>query len=236
MARLDPNSFRYNIAVAYRLVGSLDLAALEQAVRRIAERHEVLRATFPGVKGQLVQRIDREVPGVFSVADLGDVPADERMPRAARLAVEEAKLPFDLAQGPLWRIKVLRGSDDDHVMVLVMHHIVSDAWSFYVFGQELAELYDASISGRASRLTDLPIQYAEFGQRQRQWLSGQVFEQQLAHWRTHLEGNVPKLLLPADRPGSAAINHRGAFQTLSIPATVREALGRFAGAKTRRCS
>jgi thioesterase domain-containing protein len=227
MTRLDPDSFRYNIAVAYRLVGALDLTALEQAVLRIAERHEVLRATFTAGKGQPVQRIGRDVPGVFAVTELSDLPADRRTARAARLAVEEAKRPFDLAKGPLWRVKVLRNSHDDHVIVVVMHHIVSDAWSFFVFGQELTELYDASIAGRPPRLTDLPINYADFGQRQRQWLSGQVYEQQLAHWRNHLEGNVPRLLLPTDRPGAAAINHRGAFQTLAIPATLSQQLGQL---------
>jgi thioesterase domain-containing protein/acyl carrier protein len=223
MASLDPSGSRYNIGVAYRLVGSFDRTALKRAVGCIAERHEVLRGTFTAGTGQPVQRIGGTGPPVISFSELEDLPAAERSVRAAQIALEEAKRPFDLAQGPLWRVAVLRASDDEHFLILVMHHIVSDAWSFYVFGRELAEFYEAAIAGRPPRLSELPIQYADFGQRQRQSLTGQIYEQQLAYWRNHLEGEVPKLLLPTDRPLSAATN-RGAFQTLTIPAAVTSAL------------
>jgi thioesterase domain-containing protein len=226
MASLDQTGSRYNIGVAYRLVGSFDRTALQRAVANIAERHEVLRGTFTAGTGQPVQRIGGDVPPVVAFSEMKDIPAAQRSARAAEVALEEAKRPFDLAQGPLWRVTVLRATDDEHFLILVMHHIVSDAWSFYVFGQELAEFYEAAVTGRPPRLSALPIQYAEFGQRQRQSLTGQIYEQQLAYWRNHLEGEVPRLLLPTDHPLSAATN-RGAFQTLTIPAAVNVALGQL---------
>ena len=225
MARLDPGSSLYNIAVAYRIEGPLDLTVLKASVERVAERHEVLRATFPAGKGQPVQKVALEVPSVFAVSEHGDLTEDWRTTSVPQFAVEEAKRPFDLTRGPLWRVSVFRKSDEEHYIVLVMHHIVSDAWSFYIFCQELAEFYDAAVLGRPARLAELPIQYADFGQRQRQWLSGSVFEQQLAHWRAHLQGNIPRLQLPTDRPGSTATFHRGAFQTLAIPTAVSQTLG-----------
>ncbi len=225
MARLDPGSSLYNIAVAYDLRGPLDLTALQQSVRRIAQRHAVLRATFPSKNGQPVQRVVPEVPLVFEVAELGEGSAAEREARAAQLAAEEAQQPFDLTQGPLWRVKVFQDHNGSHLLVLVMHHIISDAWSFYIFCQELTEFYEASTSGRSSSLDNLPIQYADFGQRQRQRLSGKVFEEHLAYWRSHLCGEVPRLQLPTDRRGLGAMNHRGAFQAITIPAQVTQALG-----------
>ena len=225
MARLDPDSSRYNIAVANDLHGPLDLAALEQSVRRIAERHAVLRATFPSPNGQPVQRVVPDVPSVFAVAELESLPAGQRAARSAQLAAEEAKQPFDLAHGPLWRVKVFRDHNEAHLMVLVMHHIISDAWSFYVFFEELAAFYETTVSGRPGSLANLPIQYGDFGHRQRQWLSGQVFEEHLAYWRSHLSGAVSKLELPTDHRESAAMNHQGAFQAVTVPAPVTQALG-----------
>lgn len=101
-----------------------------------------------------------------------------------------------------------------------MHRILSDAWSVFIFCQELAELYDAAASGRPAQLAQLPIEYADFGQRQRHWLSGPVLQQQSAHLRTHLSGDIPKLQLPTDRPGSTATHHRGAVQTLAVSGPV----------------
>jgi thioesterase domain-containing protein len=227
MARLDPGSSLYHIAVAYRVHGPFNLSLFKECVARIAERHEVLRATFPAGKEQPVQKVALQVPSVISVKELENASDGRGAPSVLALALEEAKRPFDLASGPLWRITVFRISDEEHYIVLVMHHIVSDAWSFYIFCQELAELYGAAENGRPAGLSELPIQYADFGQRQRQLLSGTVIEQQLAHWRTQLAGNIPKLQLPTDRPGSTATHHRGAFQTLTIPAPVSQALGQL---------
>ena len=139
MARLDPGSSLYNIAVAYRVKGPLDLTVLRVSIARIAERHEVLRATFPAGKGQPVQKVALEVPSVFSVAEIGNLTDGAHAVGARQLALEAAKQPFDLTRGPLWRVSVFRKSDEEHLIVLVMHHIVSDAWSFFIFCQELAE-------------------------------------------------------------------------------------------------
>ncbi len=225
MTRLEPDSPLYNIAVAYRLHGPLDLAALEQGVRRIAGRHEMLRATFPAADDGPIELVSPDVPPAFSASDHRDLPETGREARINELATEAARRPFDLARGPCWRVEVLRWSDEGHDLVVAMHHIVSDAWSFYVFCRELAECYDASRSGRTPGLPELPIQYPEFGQRQRQSLSGRLYEEQLAYWRAHLGGEVPALRLPTDRPASASMIHRGSVQPLTIPARVTGALG-----------
>jgi thioesterase domain-containing protein/acyl carrier protein len=227
MARLYPESPLYNIAVAYHLRGPLDLPALELAVRNIEERHAVLRTTFHVVEGQPVQRISPDAISKLSVIDLEDVDQGVREAKARSLIARDVRQPFDLSQRPLWRAKIYRGSADDHVLVLTMHHIVSDAWSFYIFSQELTELYDAFRSGRPSRLPGLPIQYADFAQRRREWLTGGVLEEQVAFWRKHLEGHVPNLKLPNDRPRSIAPIHQGACQSLSISARVTKALLRL---------
>ena len=153
IARLDPGSSLYHIAVAYRVKGPLDLTLVKECVSHIAERHEVLRATFPAGKDQPVQKVALQVPSVFSVTELGIATDGERGDGIVHLALKEAKRPFDLGRGPLWHVTVFRRSDKAHYIVLTMHHIVSDAWSVFIFCQELAELYDAAASGRPARLT-----------------------------------------------------------------------------------
>ena len=229
MSRLEPDSALYNIAVGYRLLGPLDLAALEQGCRIIADRHEVLRSTFATRDGRTSAVVGQFVASAFSVVDLRALPASERLARGTQLTTEPARRPFDLARGPLCRIAVIRWSDEGHDVVLAMHHIVSDAWSFYVFCRELAECYDARRSGQPPSLGELPLSYAAFGERQRRWLSGQIYQEQLTYWRTQLSGDVPGLLLPTDRRGSATMLHPGSFQSLEIP-------DRTAAARTPRCS
>ena len=225
MTRLEPDSALYNIAVGYRLYGPLDLSALEDGIRRIAERHEVLRSTFATRDGQPFAIVAPHAFPAFSVSDVRELAASEREARSAQLAVEAASRPFDLTQGPLCRAAVILCADQEHDLVLAMHHIVSDAWSFYVFCRELAECYDACRSGQQARLAEPPMSYFAFGERQRQRLMGPVHTEQLSYWRTHLSGEVPRLRLPTDRPDWAAMLHRGSFQSLAIPARVIAALG-----------
>ena len=209
MTRLDPDSPLYNIAVAYRLHGPLDLAALEQGVRRIAGRHEMLRATFPAGDDRPIELVSPDVPPVFSVSD------HRASPRPARGQDHRAgdgggATPVRPGAGARCvGVEVLRWSDEGHVLVVAMHHIVSDAWSFYVFCRELAEFYDASRSGRPPGLPELPIQYPEFGQRQRQSLSGRLYEEQLAYCAP-----------PGGRSPRAAAAHRSARLGLDDPSGI----------------
>ena len=166
----------------------------------------------------------RGAPALPTVSDLRDVPEGLREARVAEAAAEAARRPFDLDRGPLWRLELLRWADEGHDLVLVMHHLVSDAWSFAVFGRELAEGYASAVAGRPPGLADLPISYAEFGQRQRRWLSGPSSAPALEFWRGRLAGEVPSLWLPADRPGGSTMDHRGSFRPVSVPSPTASAL------------
>jgi thioesterase domain-containing protein/acyl carrier protein len=224
LSQLSPDVPVYNIAVAYRLTGELDVPALEQSIAGIARRHEILRTTFPTVKGRLEQRVSPDATAPLVPIDLRDLAPRERAARVRQLASEEAATPFDLGRGPLWRVTLLRCSDQEHVLLLTMHHIVSDGWSFLLFCQELSALYAAHRAGRPSPLPALPLQYADFAQRQRQLLSGPFLDEQLAYWREHLAGDIPTLQLPTDRPAVLGVSPRGARQSLALSPELSQAL------------
>ena len=135
------------------------------------------------------------------------------------MASEEAKRPFDLAQGPLFRASLLRLAEDDHVLLLTMHHIVSDGWSMGIFTRELTALYEAFSEGKPSPLPELPIQYADFAVWQREWLQGEVLEKQLSYWRERLGGDLPVLELPTDRSRPAVQTYAGAHKSESFRRT-----------------
>jgi amino acid adenylation domain-containing protein len=212
----EPNSFIYNIPSALRFKGALDVPALERTLNEIVRRHEVLRTTFSVVDGKPVQVIAPALTMSLPVRDLTDLPESERENEAQRLAMEQAREPFDLSQGPLLRVMLLRLGEDHHVLVLTMHHIVSDGWSRGVFYRELSLLYQAYIQSKPSPLPELPIQYGDFAVWQRQWLQGEVLESQLSYWKKQLQGAPALLNLPSDRPRPAVQSHRGASQSVEL--------------------
>ena len=224
--QLEPNSPFYNLPEALRLTGPLDVTVLEQSLNEIARRHEVLRTTFVTVDGKPQQVIAPagEVAIAAPVIDLRDLPEAEREAEAIRLAAVEAQTPFDLAHGPLLRARLLRLADDDHVVLLTMHHIIGDEWSSNVMTQEIAILYNAFSAGTPSPLPDLPIQYADFAAWQRSWLQGEVLAAQLAYWKEQLGGSPPLLHLPTDRPRPAVQTYRGAYQSFELPVSLSKAL------------
>jgi len=222
--QLEPGNTAYGIPIAYRLQGSLDVAALEWSLNEIVRRHEVLRATFAVVDGRPAQVIAPEMRLTLPVEDLRGLPEAEQEAEVERWATEEAHHPFDLAQGPLLRATLLRLNEEEHVLLLTMHHIVSDGWSMGVFNRELAVLYEAFSAGEPSPLPELPIQYADFAVWQRGWLQGEVLEEQLAYWRQHLGDDLPVLELPTDRPRPAAQSFRGAHQTFVLSNALTESL------------
>ena len=193
--RLEPNNTAYNMPAALRLVGSLNIAALEQSFNEIVRRHEVLRTTFTEVDEQPVQAIAPSLTLKIPVVDLQALPETERDAEVLQLAAKETQLPFDLARGPLLRVTLLKLDLSEHVLLLTMHHIVSDAWSNGVFIRELAALYEAFCTGQPSPLSELSIQYADFAHWQRQWLQGEVLETLLSYWQQQLAGVPPKLEL-----------------------------------------
>ncbi|MFZ0750074.1 MAG: condensation domain-containing protein, partial [Pyrinomonadaceae bacterium] len=209
MSRFQPHSAAYNIAAAFRLAGALDVDVLERSLNEIVRRHEVLRTTVGMIEERLVQVVyPLQLLRVASV-ELGQLPEEERALRVGQLATEHAQVPFDLSQWPLIRVKLLRLTETEHVLLLSMHHIIGDGWSTGVFIRELAAVYKAFALGQSSPLVELPLQYADFALWQEELLSGEVLESHLSYWRQQLEGAPPVLELPADRPRPAVESFKG---------------------------
>ncbi|HEX8272375.1 MAG TPA: non-ribosomal peptide synthase/polyketide synthase [Longimicrobiaceae bacterium] len=231
--RLEPGSAVYNIPAAWRLAGPLDVPALEAALGEIVRRHETLRTTFAELDGAPVQRVAPFAGFALPTEDLSALDDAEREDRAARRALEEAERPFDLAAGPLFRATLLRLSEREHVLLLGMHHVVSDGWSRGVLRREMSALYGAFSRGEPSPLAPLPVQYADFAVWQREQLRGDALERQLAYWRERLADAPALLELPTDRPRPAAPSHEGAQEPVELPRELVErlrALGRGEGA------
>ncbi|MES1241756.1 MAG: amino acid adenylation domain-containing protein [Acidobacteriota bacterium] len=228
--RLEPGSPLYNIPVALRLSGDLDVPALEWSLAEIARRHAVLRTTFADGPAQVVHAPSSSR---LTQVDLSGLSPAARDAELARLVREEALRPFDLARGPLFRTALVRLGSADHAALLAMHHIVSDGWSVGVLVAEAAALYRAAAEGLPSRPPEPIIQYSDFAAWQREWLRGEVLDEQLAWWRRELDGAPTLLDLPADRPRPAVQSFRGGTVPVSIPAALSETLraaGRREGA------
>ncbi|MCL5996905.1 MAG: amino acid adenylation domain-containing protein, partial [Chloroflexi bacterium] len=222
--QLEPNSVVYNIPVALRLTGSLNMLALQRSLNEVVHRHEVLRTTFVTIGEQVRQVIAPVLCLDVPLLNLQILPKVDREREAMRLATEEAQRPFDLAHGPLLRIRLLRLGDEDHALLLVFHHIIADGWSLGVLVRELTALYTAFAAGRPSPLPELPIQYADFACWQREWLQGKVLEKQLAYWQRQLGDELPILDLPTDRPRPAAQTYRGARLTFTLAPALSRAI------------
>ncbi len=223
--RLQPGSPVYNIPTAFRLAGQLNVAVLEQSLSEIAHRHEALRTTFTmGTDGQPAQVVAPATRMTAPIVELEHLSKTEREAETRRLAVEEARRPFDLTRGPLLRTTLLRMGKTEHILLLTMHHIVSDGWSEGLFLQEMTMLYKAFLAGKPSPLPELPLQYADFAVWQREWLSGEVLEPQLAYWKEQLGGELPVLELPTDRPRLPVQTFRGTVHSFAVSKTLHEAL------------
>ncbi|RYZ39080.1 MAG: amino acid adenylation domain-containing protein, partial [Myxococcaceae bacterium] len=222
--QLEPGSPSYNIPIAVKLTGTLRIDALEQAFDALVQRHESLRTTFHGDGGSPVQVISQDSRVRLPVVDLSGLPQAERSAEAKRRVGQEASLPFNLEQGPLLRTVLLKLSAEEHVLVLVMHHIVSDGWSMGVLVREVAALYEACSQGRPSPLPELPLQYADFAVWQREWLQGEVLEAQLAWWKQQLQGAPRALELPTDKPRPAVQTFQGDSRDVQWPHALWESV------------
>ncbi|MDF0668419.1 MAG: amino acid adenylation domain-containing protein [Nitrospira sp.] len=230
--QLAPDSPMYNVPVALRITGALDEAALGNSFYQLACRHEVLRTTFPMSGGQPIQVIAPEPIHSMSVSNLRHLSKDEREAVVQSLTREEARKLFDLSSGPLLRVRLLQIDDQEQVLLVTMHHIISDAWSMTVLIDEITKLYAASVTGQACSLSPLSAQYADYAIWQRTWLEGDVLERQLAYWKQQLK-DVPVVALPTDRPRPAVQTYRGAIHSMSISHGVVDqlrTLGRRRGA------
>ena len=201
--QFSPGNPFYNIHVALPVGDDGDPGIVKRCLQEIVRRHEALRTTFVVLKGEPVQAVapalDLDVP----VVDLTGRSADECEAAIQKLSRDESLCRFDLASGPLLRAVLVRLAVAPSVLLLTMHHIVSDGWSMDVFTRELRTLYDALAAGLPSPLPDLPIQYPDFAVWQREWLRGDVLRRQLAYWTKRLDGAPALLELPADRPRPA---------------------------------
>jgi amino acid adenylation domain-containing protein/non-ribosomal peptide synthase protein (TIGR01720 family) len=214
--QLEPGSAQYNIPAAVRLTGDLNTQALEQSLTEVIRRHETLRTSFSVVDEQPVQVISPFSSLVLATDDLRRLEENEREPEVERLVREEAKRPFDLKQGPLMRARLVRLSEQQHVLLFTMHHIITDGWSLGVLIREVAALYEAYVSDNSPALAELPIQYADFTIWQREWLNSGVLDQQLAYWKKQLSGAPAVLEFPTDRPRPATQSSRGAKRLLKL--------------------
>ncbi|HJR08608.1 MAG TPA: non-ribosomal peptide synthase/polyketide synthase [Pyrinomonadaceae bacterium] len=217
----EPESAAYNIPAAVRLSGALDVDALERSFNEVARRHEILRATFPAVQGQPRQVIAPVAQVTLRVEDLQHLAEDAREAEIRRRAAEEAVRPFSLSAGALFRVVLLKSGAREHVLLLTMHHIISDGWSIGILIREMAALYEAFAQGRPSPLAELPIQYADFARWQRLTLAGDAFDKQLAYWKARLGDAPPKLELPYKRNRTHGEAARTAATTARRSATYR---------------
>ena len=220
--QLDPRNTFYNLPLAVPFKIEVNAAVLQRSVNTIVARHETLRTVFTTLDDEPVQVIRPSMAVQLTVIDLRALPAEEQNAETTRLTAEIAQQPFDLAHGPLLRVALLRRGQD-HVFVLVFHHIISDGWSMGVFWRELTALYNAVYSGQPSPLEELPIQYADFAVWQRGQLEGEHLAELMAYWRKQLDG-LPTLQLPTDRPRPPVLSYRGAFKELTLPRSLTNAL------------
>jgi hypothetical protein len=220
--RLLPTGSVYNVGKVYRLRGELKVEALRTALDDLVERHESLRTRFEFEESGPVQRIAAQQRIALEVEELGGLGA-ERKAEARRRAQAEAAAPFDLARGPLIRVRLLRLAEREHWLLLTLHHIITDGWSSGVLVRELTELYGTRSRGEMPALPRLPVQYADYAVWQREWLQGEVLEQQLAYWKPALAG-LPVLELPTDRPRPAVASFRGGRTSFEIDAQLTRKL------------
>lgn len=222
--QFEPGTNQYNIPISVRLKGTVDLAQFATAINKIVERHETLRTTFDTrADGRARQIIHPRMTVDVPLVDLSDYGPD-REELARQVADAEAAKPFDLQHGPLFRAKLVRLEAEEHVLVIVMHHIIADGWSVNVFIREFTAIREALYNNQPITLPPLSIQYADFAAWQRQWLSGERLDTELNYWKNQLANTPPALELPTDRPRSAATTHRGKEVIFNLSSELSDAI------------
>jgi natural product biosynthesis luciferase-like monooxygenase protein/amino acid adenylation domain-containing protein len=217
MERLEPGLSFNNVPAAIQLEGDLNIPALQRAIAEIIHRHKTLRTAFNDDGGRAVAVIVPEVPLAMPIVDMSLLTVSEREAGAKECMLEEARRPFNLATGPLLRVKLVRLARNRHLLLLTMHHIVWDGWSMGVFYREVAALYEAFSHGKPSSLPELQLDYADFARWQRERVQAGAIEEQLGFWKKQLNGAPPALDLPADRPRPSTQTYRGAAQYFALP-------------------
>lgn len=215
--RLLPGAPFSNMPYAVRLIGDVDAAILERSFSEIIKRHEILRTTFTIADGRPAQVIAPAIELSLTVTDLQALPRADREAEAERLIRHAMLFPFDLTQGPLMHVELLRIDKREYVLLLIMHHIISDGWSMGVLTRELSTLYMAFSCGKPSLLPGLTLQYADFSHWQHSWLHSEARDSQLAYWKQQLNGPLPALEIPTDRPRTGELNLHTERQAFQLP-------------------
>jgi amino acid adenylation domain-containing protein len=222
--QLEPDSIAYNMPYGFSLQGLLNVNALERSWREIVRRYEILRTVFPMVDGEAIQVIlpdfDLEIP----IIDLQGLIAEQKETEAKRIAKEESEYIFNLAENPPIRVKILRLDDRTHYLLINLHHIIFDGWSSQILFAELSHLYRDFVTSNPTSLADINLQYADFTIWQREWLSGEILDSQLAYWKQQLGGNLPILELPIDRPHSPIQEYRSRTEDRILAPDITEGL------------
>lgn len=229
--QLEPETAAYNLPRAFRINGSLDVDALTRAIRAVVRRHESLRTVFDAVDGQARQIVLDDIQVDVPLIDLSGTPETALESAALEIASEEGKRPFDLTQGPLFRTLLVRLKPDQHLLILVLHHIITDGWSISILFRELTKCYEAFATGQTPSLTELAVQYSEYAQWQREYLSGEVLSQEVQYWKEKLAGAQTVLDLPTDRRHPATQSWRGATEELVFDRETLNKLKAFAQAE-----
>src|SRR5579883_2924222 len=217
LSQLEVDHHFYNVPLGMRLRGPLRTEVLERCLTEIVRRHEALRTIFPTRAGVPVQVVVPPIACVLPVIDLSDLPKAEQEKYLKQLSKAEAQRSFDLARGPIFRLKLLRLASEEHILLLTMHHIVSDGWSTGIIRREMIQLYHAFYHGWPSPLPELPIQYIDFALWQHQALRGEKFQEHLTYWQKQLAG-IPRVIeLPTDFPRPALQSYRGKREPLLLP-------------------
>ncbi|BAZ37908.1 amino acid adenylation domain protein [Calothrix sp. NIES-4101] len=220
--QLNPDAPTYNIPIVINLQGCVNLAALQGSLNEIIRRHEVLRTSFTLVDGQPVQIINQAAPVTLVVEDLQVLPEGDRI--VQQLACEFAQQPFDLSERSLLRAKILQINEKNYYLIVTLHHIITDGWSIGILIKELNTIYSAFSAGKPSPLVELPIQYRDFVNWQRKWLDSQRLQSLLTYWKHKLQGELPVLNLPADRPRPPVQTFSGAQAKLVLSQTLTKQL------------
>jgi len=207
--QLEPGSASYNIPVAMKINGNLNIAAFEESIGEVISRHETLRTTFSSTGGKPVQIISEKSDFRLRIIDLRPLSVNDRENEAKKLAIKDAQEPFDLVTGPLFRASLILLTDNECMILMNMHHIISDGWSGGIIINEVANFYKSIINDETSPLTDLEYQYVDFAAWQRSWLQGEALENQITFWKNQLAGSPPLLELPTDRPRPAVQTFNG---------------------------
>ncbi|MCI0660912.1 MAG: amino acid adenylation domain-containing protein, partial [Acidobacteria bacterium] len=222
--QLYPESPVYNISAAIRITGLLDTTALERSLDEVVRRHEILRTSFTSVDGEPMQVVAEKRSASLKIIDLIDLPEKEREAKAVQSVASESQKPFDLARDHLLKLILYRISRREHILSVVMSHIISDGWSMGVLLREVAAIYIAFSNGKLSPLPRLSVQYADFAKWQQEWLRGEVLEKQLTYWKRRLECCPPDSGLPTDHPRPAMQSYRGAHLPAPLSASLSESL------------